>query len=90
MASFYFHQKWCVIFWKFFLGCGRHQLLREGCVLPANACALSSWLENALKMKKVRRTGQSRNPHFVGAPPEHNGLRCLYLVILHGEMLLRA
>lgn len=56
MASFYFHQKWCVIFWKFFLGCGWHQLLREGCVLPANACALSSWLENALKMKKAPRT----------------------------------
>lgn len=55
MASFYFHQKWCVIFWKFFLGCARHQLLREGCVLSANACALCSRLENALKMKKAPR-----------------------------------
>lgn len=56
MASFYLHQKWCVTFWKFFLGCARHQLLREGCVLSANACALSSWLENALKMEKAPRT----------------------------------
>lgn len=64
MASFYFHQKWCVIFWKIFLGCARHQLLREGRVLSANACALCSWLENALKMKKAPCTQQGTEQEY--------------------------